>query len=542
MRLWAEVFNAAGTTLQGVVNLAGCQLSRQLDTIGSVKITAPATDPNASDLLAFGKQVYVWETRPQGKTLIAQGILLQKRLSVNASSLSVTWDGYEITELIRRENTWIAKVYDDTPFEEVVADLLPSGWAAKVDAGLAAYSMRYDGANNWKALLDAVVKKGIHVRLAAGTIKKIEVGAFGDDSRLRISNLSQPHMELLDNPYIALIERLEVIENGYELFNRVIPLAGGNGDAAMTLKRATNTTPYTVQSATVNERTQYYLEDTASIAAYGLVTRTYSMPNLIPIAPTTGAVVNAANQLHEWACALLERRKAPQASYSCTVKKLNLPVRPGDKVTLNYFGEVYQAGAPVDYARIDDLFWVVSIDENYSVSGRSATLKLSSVDMAELDAERAIAQGLSELKDGQKGLSLKTQKNTWEQSATITSLSNATATFTFSADTVELARARLTITRYATDDTHHGLPDGLTVTVDGLAISQDINGQDTPFLGGSSYGDSVTLDIEDKVTDYINSAVNIQETHTIEVSCLTGEGGLTFAFDVVEVIGSVRVD
>jgi hypothetical protein len=527
MRLWGEVWSADGTSRLGVVNLASCRVSRKLDTISKISVAAPATDPNSVDLLSFNRQLYIYEQRGAKKALIGQMILQQQKQSLTAQGKSVTWEGFEILEELRQKNTWRGLVINDQPFEVAIRSLLPSGWRAAVEDGLGNYSDRLDGVPKWKAISDAVLKKGLHIRLGRA-VRMIEIGAFGADSGLVIASLSQPSIDLPQASNLALTASLEVVGNGYDVVNKIVPIAGGRGDAALTLKRATASSPYAVQSEAANGQPHYYLADSASIALYGQIERVVPLPNLLPVEATSASLINAADLLHGWACAWLTRHKDPQYSYRCTLAKYDGQLLPGDKVRLRYQGPVTQGSEVVDWLAIDADFWVTGIDETYGTSGRSANLTISNVDMNEMDFAAALANGISEVKDGQKAVEMVTQPNKYEKTVTVTAGTSTVVTVELSAFAVDLARARVKLTRSSVY-----YPDSLSVVVDGQTITNGVDGEATPFLGGTA-SLMVTLDIEEALM------IQIEAAHTLTLNCLSGSGQVTLTFDLVEVIAGIR--
>jgi len=526
MRLWGEVWSADGTSRLGVVNLASCRVSRKLDTISKISVAAPATDPNSVDLLSFNRQLYIYEQRGEKKALIGQMILQQQKQSLTAQGKAVTWEGFEILEELRQKNTWRGLVINDQPFEVAMRSLLPSGWRAAVEDGLGNYSDRLDGISKWKAISDAAKKKGLHVRLGR-TTRMIQIGAFGADSGLTIINPSYAPQYLNHDPSVALIDTLEVASNGYDMANKIVPIAGGSGDGALTLKRATRTTEYTTQSESINGGTQYYLADSASIAEYGQIERVISIPNLVPVEATSAAAVNAANILHEWACAWLRRYKQPQHSYKCSIKHEG-QLLPGDKVRLRYKGMVTQGSTPVYWLEVDADFWVIEVSESYSATGRTMNLTISDIDMAAMEAAEAVAMGITEVKEAQKAVSLTTQPNKYTKTVAIAAGTPSTITIDLSEFTLDLARARVKITR-----TSPYFPDTLTVSVDGQSITAGVYGEESPFLGGTAQFE-VMLDIEDALTQQIEAA------HSMQLNVAAGTGTLTLEFDLVEVIASVK--
>lgn len=533
MQIWAEVFSSG--SMVGLVPLVAAQVSTKLDSIGEIKIQAAATHPRANDLLVSGREVRIQAGTDGtgtelGHRLVGAGLLLKKSLAIGSGELRVNWVGPDLLEYLRRVETGRGRVYNDTTFEYAIQNLVDDvdNWKPIIDSGVANVSTRFDGGSIYRALSALAYKKGLHVRAGLSPYR-VEVGALGDVLPLRISNVERATKSLYLNPRHALVERLDLMSDSLDVVNWIEPLGGSGGDASLTIKRSTRTSPYTIQNVEgADGRTRYYLSDSSSISTYGTIQRVMTLQDIYPVETSYKGVLTAANMLYDWGASILQRRSVAQVSYKVSVKKLRKTVRPGDKVRLAYKGYVWQNDVRVDYVDIDSTFWVLEVTKRYTVDGVSVDLVLSNVDIATIQPEEILAAGVSTLRDGQVGVQLTTQTKMQETVVAVGPGVPGTVTVEFSPSTVELARAVVKITRV--DFTG---PDSLLVMVDNQVVDTSVG---PPYLGGSAGGDTVEIDIEDYLT---SGAVDIQETHTIQIASLYNSGDLTVRLEWTEVLSSV---
>jgi hypothetical protein len=75
MRVWVEVYDAAGTRLGIVENVKSAEVVRRLDGVGSVRVTMPGTDRDALELMQMERRIRVYihqnnQTREVGRGII----------------------------------------------------------------------------------------------------------------------------------------------------------------------------------------------------------------------------------------------------------------------------------------------------------------------------------------------------------------------------------------------------------------------------------------------------------------------------------------
>ena len=519
-QLWCEVFDANDTSL-GMVGLMQASLTRALDGAGQISLSPMTGDDAANELLQMWRKAAMYYQHPvKGKTLIGSGFLLQKTFADSAGAPMTAWSGMDEMEELRRGNTLRGLTYDDETIEDVIGDLLTNvaGWGVKAEAGLGNTSRRFDGASILEAVRATVTGAGHHMRLNGDG--RLEIGSFGADSGLRITNLRLPAVEALLHEHIALIERLQLIEDGYEIINWVEPV-WGNGDAVLTLKRSTRTSPYTIQTmAGPNGKTIYYLTDADSIAAYGEVRTVARMTDAPYIAADSTALINAANVLYDWAAARLARISVPHKSYSVGGVKLDVNLKPGDMIRLVYKGWVWNKNARVKFVEIDDDFWIISVTENYDEAGRHWGLEISNVDEAAASGNDVLAEAIMGMNAQSTAQTFSAQVNRTEGSGAVDNATPLALTFTIGSGTVDIGDATLTVSR----DSSAG-PHSVIVFLDDAQVGET-------YLVDAESDNSFTLVLDEAL---IADMDNLRGDHTLSIECLYRSGTLTAAVEVVEI-------
>ena len=389
MRLWVDVLDAAGERLgDGPIRPQRVTVKRKLDGIGSFTVTVPASAPRAQ-LLTAGHTVVIWahyggQTREMGR-----GVVREVTTSESAGGAVLTAKGPDALEALRRKSTLPGRVYDDQAVADVVSELAGlAGWTANVDAVVGNVTLGFDGENVLKALRTVAETTGLHFRHETGTT--LTFGALGADTGLRLVQRSQLPEDIYHNTLVVLIARIRQKANAKDVVNWVIP----RGRDGLTLEHSTRTSPYAVKSMSGPDGgTIYYLEDAASVAAYGQIEQVVDFSEIEALGSTAQDLENAANTLYDAAAAWLAWRRDEQEIYSVRLRAPSVPVviKPGDKVRLVYRGEVRDVTGTVRYLDVDALHWVLDVQEVFGVEGHAVTVKLSNVDRQERDVAQLVA-------------------------------------------------------------------------------------------------------------------------------------------------------
>lgn len=401
MNLWADIYDSSGNRLGGgPVPLRDAAVTRRLDGVGSIQFSVPGTDQRAVDLLVneAHARIYYQANEAAGIRELGRGVIRRIRAAGSVDNWSLICDGPDDLDALTRVSTLLGRKFSAKTVSQISTTLvgLVSGWSASASGGNTTDS-RFDGMSVFKALLALAEQQGLHVR-AGSSANVVEIGAFGSDSGLRLVNAAQMTPALEANDDVLLIESLNVEKNSEAVCNRLYPLGAGIGEAWLTLEDATRSTPYTVQSTTGPDgKTLYYLQDSASVSAFGVIEKVGKFSQIAPLSNSAADMENAANALYDISAAWLQRYALRQDVYDVTARKGRTSVRPGDQIQLIYKGLVTRDGEVVAYVDLDQAMWVLEATERVGIEGAALDLKLATVDRHEMDAAQIVIGALEEL-------------------------------------------------------------------------------------------------------------------------------------------------
>lgn len=544
-RVWAEVFDSDGVVIGTVPSLASASVTKVLDGVGSVKITTPGTDKAALTLLTYEARVRVYVEQNGQVREIGRGIV-RKPLTTdtsNGSTFAVDCPD-ELTEF-KDISALLGRTYGaETPVAlgSVVEALvgLVDGWTADVESGVYdnLVSLRLDGASIMKGLQTLAESYGLHLRQAVGS-KTLEFGAFGEDTGLVILKTEHGSIRLHGNDDLALIENLQITGTSEHVVNRIYPVGGGEGLAAINLANSTRTSPYAIQSvAAPDGRTLRYIETGARPVREEV--RRYK---ITPIANSAAAKVVADDALYDAAAEDLARSSVVQETYRVVLTKVRRNIQPGDTVHLTFKGVVtpVKESAPFVYRDVDGDFTVLEVSEDFSPNGAKTSLVISNVDRQMMTIEEEIIRSISDVESQQ--FEVKTFPYVFNDSWTDTimaldSFGNfKTAVFTVPIPDVvtDVLKVLMRIRTLPMDSgsalrgeigggSHNFFsalyfaansgfyPHQMTVEINGVDRTGALSGPWGVYTGA--------VDVEVDITDYIvNASGGLYQDHTIEFNC-----------------------
>lgn len=407
MRILVDVFDAAGNRVGSgpVENIQSVTIRRELSGAGEISINAPASDLQALENLTNERRikVYGWNTASAGKRLMGEGIIRKVGIREDASGIYLSVSGPDVLDELKRINTWLGWQRNNQSVASIINDLvaLAPGWAADTSAigSLNPLSVRFDGAAVLKGLQEVIAQTGVHFRLSNDS-QTVEVGPMGISNGLIIvakPSRIEPEMEANDN--IAFLERIEFLYDTEAIANKIVPLGPGDAEAALSLKYSTRSSPFTVQSMSVNGQTIYYIENSTSTSTYGAIEKVFQASNISALSNSPADIENAANALYDQAAAWLERYSVRQEVYKVTLRKVTQNIRPGDKIRLEYMGfAVDENDSPVRWVNLRDDFWIVSVTERFGVGGIAVDLELSNIDRIAMNTAQIVVGQIEDLR------------------------------------------------------------------------------------------------------------------------------------------------
>ena len=386
MILYADIYSADGTSRlgSGAVRLIDAEITRRLDGIGEIHLTAAGTDSRALSLITTERQARIYARSNDGGSIsireLGRGVIRRVEAAGSRERWQITARGADSLDALTRVNTLLGRSYSQQSPAAIGAALvsLVSGWSLTGSGGNLT-DARFDGMSVWRALLALAEMQGMHVR-AGDASNTVELGAFGESAGLTLIGAS-PLQIPQTRSGIALIERISREESSEAAATRLYPVGAGIGEALLSLANSTRTTPYPIQQITgANGQPQYYLEDSAGVGALGVIERFGKFRQVAPLSNSPTDLQNAANALYDLAAAWLMRYSTREEVYRVTCRGVTQSVKPGDKVRVVYRGAIERDGVIVDYLDLDADLWVISVSERASLGGLSAEFLLSTVD------------------------------------------------------------------------------------------------------------------------------------------------------------------
>jgi hypothetical protein len=387
-----DVLDASGNRLgEGpLTNITSLNDTQRIDAIGEVGFGMPADDPRTA-LIAQGRLFDIFDERDGYLGRYLSGVRnVQDSLS---SPASVTNTLRGLLADLTGQSVLFGRTYDDQPIATVAAALLAlrSGWTAEVESGLGNITDSFDGQNVFEAVESVANKSGCHFRLKPADpdsglfYQTVEFGNFGESSGVRVINpKGQSRSNLSEYPEIAFGRSIQVLYDDRPIYNRIIPV-GNNG---LSIQDATLGS-YTTQTGTNPDASSYYyIEDAASIAAYGVWEYVYRL-NVEPLSGGAQHIIDAANVLKLAAEAFLRERKDQTTAYSIELAELNAALKVGDTVRLDWKGQT----ANHVYVDVSQDFYILEINRSRSVSTglRTSTLLISETLEPPLDDKELVA-------------------------------------------------------------------------------------------------------------------------------------------------------
>lgn len=421
-RILAEVYDTAGNLLDDgpFADVISGEYTQELDRIGSFALTVPADHERAS----IFQQRYEVRLYREGEGLVFKGIIGRANIDATAESPVLVVQGSSIARRLVFKSTGRGRAYTAETLAAVVADLLSgTGLAAgTVDTLSYALTGRADSATRWAALEGFAKQARVHLREDV-LDEEIDVSELGADSGITLLNVEAVSSEALaSNSSVIAVAGVKVDESSEDLWNRLYPLGAGEGNNALDLGPSDRTSPYTIQSEVGPDgRTQYYIEDAASVAAYGLSERWVNVKEAIPLSNDAGAFTAAANALYDVAAGALQVLSEPRTEYAVKVPGLrhleadgSYRFEVGDKMRLFYRGLAHRSDGAAVWLDVNALLWVMGYTRRFRADGGDDwELKVANLDRQNRD----IGDRIAEIQADVRALSVSPKPYNYERSS-----------------------------------------------------------------------------------------------------------------------------
>lgn len=398
-RLRVDVYSAASAKQNfGPLFPLTARYSHVLDAIGTFEYVFSAEDEKVTNL-AIGEQVWLYH---EGEGLCFKGSVSSRRIHVDESGQQhMVVSGLSIARELVWANTLLGRNYQGDTVEQVADDLLslsasPYTWTSDDIDVLTSVDLRYNGSSVWAALRYLANYNGLHLR-EDNINRQIDIGVFGTQRAINLQNIEQVNPLMADNSSVFPISGIEIVAEESDLWNKVIPLGGGEGINQLTLEFSTGTPLSNAfrpgQSAPDGVR-YWFIRDATSVAAYGERTTVRKWERIYPLTNDDTGHLNAANALHRAANYWLNQHKDPLTEYSVSAVGLkHYPLgggaallEVGDKIRVRYAGIAWDrssTGATVKrvWVTVNQYLWLLGFERSWDSSGADTwRLDVSTVD------------------------------------------------------------------------------------------------------------------------------------------------------------------
>ncbi|MBX6391001.1 MAG: hypothetical protein IRZ08_18765 [Frankia sp.] len=331
-----------GEPIASIFPVLKAELTWALNDIGSFSVALPVTAAGA-DRADAGMEARVIR---EGEGEIYRGLIASRRVVLEDDGPVIELEGYSTARELAYRTTQINWRIDAESLAAAAAALIAdTGWSVTADAEVIndLVSAEFQGVTRFDAMTSLAQQVYRHVR-PMPVERRIEITKGERDSGLRCMLLPEWPYGADDEDAILPIARIRVSRRDEDVVTRVIPVGAGEGPAALTLRWATRTSPYPIQTMVGPDGgTLYYLEDAAASATYGTRERVIAFKDVTPLANSAAELERAANVLYDLAAAWLQARTSPRVEWAVTVGgtlRLRDPLSgawrlmPGDMVRL----------------------------------------------------------------------------------------------------------------------------------------------------------------------------------------------------------------
>lgn len=489
-RVSLRIYNPSGGGRLGAGPIAmplAVSYHQRAGEIGTWKATVAATSPNA-DLLQAGRIVSIHRA---GEGRVFDGYIDPPEVTVgDDGAILLEVGGQSISARALWTNTLLGRQYSGETVEDAVTDLLAGSGIGLDSVGAGTISARFDGTSVWKAITAIADTMGWHVVEADTVARTISVKPAGGSSGLVIRQVATTPTDLAVVPLVGL----KVPMTSADVWNRVIPLGAGEGVNALTLRWATRTSPYTIHQDYGPDGAPYwYIQDDASISAYGERTQVLSFRDIAPISNSAAEEVTAANTLYDVAAAWLRHQAATREYYEADVVGLKHR-RPdgwwwftiGQTVRLQWSGVVEDDAGRRLWKSIDADVYLMGFERTFNADGTDTwTLELATQDQVTPGPADAIVKAIDSLWAIQTAMRPYTYREIHGPSVeSVASGQSATLPVTFDDNVSLLHKAVLTVRKRQVKSNVTGAAAGGGQTTSG--------GGGATSSGGSSHSHTIT--------------------------------------------------
>lgn len=403
-----KVYTSAGGALGELLTVYELEDTRSLDKIGTCTFMLAGNDPH----IAYVTPGCLFDIYDEVDGYIGRYVYRTADLNEKQDVPDLRIRADEILVELRRTLVGFKRNYYFTPVDQVIQDLveLTSGWSTECDLGIGNTSVTYEGESAYAAIDELRDRWGMHFRRKTTNEyqpRVLQFGAFGADSGLIVTNLEgqiQPAYGMFR--YLAQIKQLRQTTDADEIVNRVVAVGAGQGEAALTMAGATGGAYPLLSAANQDGSLYYYVENPASIAAYGLRPKVVTFSNIRPISNSDIDIARAKTALKYAAEAYMDKHLVPKVEYELTAHGLHQNMDVGDTLRLRFNGSTNG----VNWLTVDEDFYLMDLTRKRSAKGeRTARMTISSVNTRRTSDTDVIVDVVRDI----KSLKLHLQPQVW---------------------------------------------------------------------------------------------------------------------------------
>lgn len=315
-------------------------------------------------------------------------------------------------ELVRLKTGYGFTIVDLSMPAAVNAILAGTGWTAGniATAAIVNYSLELNGFSRFQALLKLAEVQGFLLRFNS-TTRTVDMGPLGGNAEgVRFTALEGPVSPRFRNSVTKVIPIAEaqLVNDSEKVVNKVSIIGqtqGLDGDD-LTMGEATIDAPYVRQMETAPDgRENWYIQDAASVAAYGPFEENLIQRDIRILGTTTPDVQRAANSLYGTAVTFLLENKDPLKTYAIRPVGLRHLVDGADIAPVGGRYPVWYRGWRKErdgrrvWVEVDDDLYLLRRERAIEASGKSTWSLGWSTTTRQMPTDgQEVAQRLNELK------------------------------------------------------------------------------------------------------------------------------------------------
>lgn len=403
--LYANILNADGTRRgRGLIQVISLRATELLDGSGQISARLLANDERTQKLVTPEARVQFRARLPNGRyTTLAIMIVKSISYSTNDNGTSMEVSGQDLLNELSDDTPGPNVVFEARTVQQIVTDLCASaGWSVRGSVGDTLMSIRISGASTLRAIRDVCASQGVHFRLT-DTYRELELYRSATLTNANSVLTATSQMPTIDPAIykrfdLALIESITQSSTSAELWNEIIPLGGGEGAAAISLKEAydASTRGGIIRTVGADGKFVYSVANAASQGLYGRKRKVIAYKLSTPTAQTTAGVLAASELLYDSAVADLGRMAVRRTDYKLTCVNVLRKLRIGDVIRIQHATPLLnEQGAQVSLVGVDAPFHITRIEHSYDPSGHRVSLQVSNVD----SEPQSVATQLAEIKE-----------------------------------------------------------------------------------------------------------------------------------------------